>query len=85
MPVPEESICSKGIHDSVAHECDLLHGENFLTSTIRKFADAAAQAGIGLETLIAILESGVPMEAVFDLIEVRLQSSGESGRAGIAS
>jgi hypothetical protein len=49
------------------------------------FADAAAQAGIGLETLIDILESGVPMEAVFDLIEVRLESRRESGTAGIGS
>jgi len=45
-----------------------------MTATIRKFADAAAQAGIDLETLIAILESGVPMQAVFNLIERRLET-----------
>ena len=45
-----------------------------LTATIRKFADAAAQARIDLETLIAILESGVPMQAVFNLIERRLET-----------
>jgi hypothetical protein len=82
MPIPEESISSKGIHDNVAYDCDLLQSENFfLTSTIRKFADAAAQAGIRLETLIDILDSGVPIEAVFELIQVRLYSSGESGTA----
>ena len=85
MPIPEESLCSKGIHDRVAHECDLRQGESFLTSTIRKFADAAAQAGIGLETLIDILESGVSIEAVFHLIEVRVESRRESGTAGIGS
>ena len=45
-----------------------------MTATIRKFADAAAQARIDLETLIAILESGVPMQAVFNLIERRLET-----------
>ena len=45
-----------------------------MTATIRKFADAAAQAGIDLETLIAILESGVPMQAVFDLIQTHLEA-----------
>ena len=45
-----------------------------MTATILKFADAAAQAGIDLETLIAILESGVPMQAVFNLIERRLET-----------
>ena len=69
MPIPEESICCKLSYNTLAHEFDLLQGESpFLTSTIRKFADAAAQAEISLETLIAILESGVPIEAVFDLI-----------------
>ena len=45
-----------------------------MTATIRKFADAAAQAGIDLETLIAILESGVPMQAVFDFIQTHLEA-----------
>ena len=45
-----------------------------VTATIRKFADAAAQAGIDLETLIAILESGLPMQAVLDLIQTRLET-----------
>lgn len=45
-----------------------------LTMTIWKFANAAAQAGIDLETLIAILESGVPMQAVFDLIQTHLEA-----------
>jgi hypothetical protein len=46
-----------------------------VTATIWKFANAAGQAGIDLESLIAILESGVPIEAVLDMIQSRLDCS----------
>ena len=55
-------------NDSAAHQ----HAS--VTATIRKFADAAAQVGIDLETLIAILDSGVPMQAVLDLIHTLLEA-----------
>jgi hypothetical protein len=45
-----------------------------VTATTWKLANAAAQAGIDLETLIAILESGVPMQAVLDLIPTLLEA-----------
>jgi hypothetical protein len=45
-----------------------------VTAMIWKFADAAAQAGIDLDNLITILESGVPIQAVLDLIQVRRES-----------
>jgi hypothetical protein len=41
-------------------------------ATIRKFALAGAQGGIDTDTLIRILQAGVPMKAVLDLIESRL-------------
>jgi hypothetical protein len=44
-----------------------------LAVTIWKFANAAAQAGIDLDDLIDILESGVPIEAVLDMIQSRLE------------
>jgi hypothetical protein len=44
-----------------------------LTATIWKFANAAGQAGINLDDLIDILESGVPIEAVLDMIQSRLE------------
>jgi hypothetical protein len=45
-----------------------------VTATIWKFANAAGQAGINLDDLIDILESGVPIQAVLDLIQVRRES-----------
>lgn len=62
------------IRSTVAQDLCAAGQHATMTATIRKFADAAAQAGIDLETLIAILESGVPMQAVFDLIERRLET-----------
>ena len=53
------------IRSTVAQDLCPADPHSTVTATIRKFADAAAQAGIDLETLIAILESGVPMQAVF--------------------
>ena len=47
-----------------------------LTMTIWKFANAAARAGIDLENLITILESGVPIDAVLDMIQSRLEGPG---------
>ena len=46
-----------------------------ITATIWKFANAAAQAGIDLESLIVMLESGVPIEALLDMIQSRLDCS----------
>ena len=43
--------------------------------TIWKFANAAAQAGIDLDDLIDILESGVPIQDVLDMIQSRLDCS----------
>jgi len=72
MPVQHESISSTVIDTTAAQERDLLQGQTpCLTSTIRKFANAAARAGIDLETLIAILESGVPLQSVLELIQTR--------------
>ena len=67
MPVEKDVIRS-----TVAQDLYAADPHTMITATIRKFADAAAQAGIDLETLIAILESGVPMQAVLDLIHTRL-------------
>jgi hypothetical protein len=50
-----------------------------VTAMIWKFADAAAQAGIDLDNLITILESGVPIQAVLDLIQA--MSINEGSRA----
>jgi hypothetical protein len=61
------------IHSTVAQDLCAADPHTTVTATIWKFANAAAQAGIDLETLIAILESGVPMQAVFDLIHTRLE------------
>ena len=61
------------IHSTVAQDLCAADQHATATATIRKFANAAAQAGVDLETLIAILESGVPMQAVFDLIHTRLE------------
>jgi hypothetical protein len=44
-----------------------------LASTLRKFAEAGAQAGIDTETLIRILRAGVPISTVLDLIQSRLE------------
>ena len=60
MPVGNDVI-----HSTVAQNLCAADPHTTVTATIRKFANAAAQAGIDLETLIAILESGVPMQAVF--------------------
>ena len=46
-----------------------------VTATIWKFANAAAQAGIDLESLIVMLEAGVPIKAVLDMIQSRLDCS----------
>ena len=46
-----------------------------LTATIWKFANAAAQAGIDLERLIVMLKAGVPIKAVLDMIQSRLDCS----------
>ena len=65
-----KSTCSRSIDNSVAPEQGPVHREtSSATSTIRKFADVAAQAGVHLDTLIAILESGVPLQAVFEIIQ----------------
>ena len=69
MPLEDDVIRS-----TVAQDLCAADQPATMTATIRKFADAAAQAGIDLETLIAILESGVPMQAVFNLIERRLET-----------
>jgi len=61
------------IHSTVAQNLCAADPHTTVTATIWKFANAAAQAGIDLETLIAILESGVPMQAVLDLIHTRLK------------
>jgi hypothetical protein len=61
------------IHSTVAQELCAADPPTTVTATIWKFANAAAQAGIDLETLIGILESGVPMQAVLDLIHTRLK------------
>ena len=46
-----------------------------VTATIWKFANAAAQAGIDLERLIVMLKAGVPIKAVLDMIQSRLDCS----------
>ena len=69
MPVGNDVI-----HSTVAQNLCAADPHTTVTATIRKFADAAAQAGIDLETLIAILESGLPMQAVLDLIQTRLET-----------
>lgn len=81
MP-PEEDL----LHSMIAQDCtaeDRVPSERTdqsvaLTRTIRKFADAAAQAGIDLETLIAMLESGVPMQSLFELIQSGRTPVGEN-------
>ena len=58
----------------------MIHLGATVTVTIWKFANAAAQAGIDLENLMAILESGALIPAVLDLIHTLLeaQTAGES-------
>ena len=87
MP-PQEDL----LHSMIAQDCTAegrvpsgcIDQNAPLTRTIRKFADAAAQAGIDLETLIAMLESGVPMHAVFELIEWGRTPVGENSRWKVA-
>jgi hypothetical protein len=62
------------IHSTVAQDLCAADQQATVTATIWKFANAAAQAGIDLETLIAILECGVPMQAVLGLIHTRLEA-----------
>jgi hypothetical protein len=74
VPVENDVIRSTVAQD-LSPECNDSPADQHasLTATIRKFADAAAQAGIDLETLIAILDSGIPIEAVCDMIQSRLE------------
>ena len=85
---PQEDL----LHSMIAQDCpaeDRVPSEHTdqnlaLTRTIRKFADAAAQAGINLETLIAMLESGVLMQSVFELIQWGRIPVGEDSRLKVA-
>jgi hypothetical protein len=74
LPIERDVIRSAVAQDLSPEDSDsAAHQHASLTATIRKFADAAAQAGIDLETLIAILDSGIPIEAVCDMIQSRLE------------
>lgn len=42
-------------------------------ATLHRFAQASADAGIDLPTLIQILRAGVPISSVLDVIESRLK------------
>ena len=49
--------------------------------TIKKFAQAANQAGSSTETLITILKAGVPISEILDVIQSRLESQDGTPRS----
>jgi len=63
------------IHSTVAQDLCAADQQATVTATIWKFANAAAQAGIDLERLIVMLKAGVPIKAVLDMIQSRLDCS----------
>jgi hypothetical protein len=67
----------RGCKQDLLRDCPETLGVNrghpCFVQTIYKFAQAGAQAGLGVGTLIQILQAGVPMTAVLDLIESRLE------------
>ena len=52
-----------------------------LTQAIEKLAKAGEKAGISVEDMIQILNAGVSVETLLDLIGRNLQARGETGRS----
>jgi hypothetical protein len=51
--------------------------QSVLMRTIEKLAPAGEQVGISVEDMISILNAGIGVEVLLDLIELNLQASRE--------
>jgi hypothetical protein len=81
--LPRNPLC-EGCTQDLLRDCPETLGVNrsrpCFVKTIYKFARAGAQAGLDIDTLIGILQAGVPMTAVLELIESRLRDQVCRGR-----
>ena len=79
--LPSQQL-SEGCRQDLLRDCPATLGVNdghpCYVATVRKFAHAGAHAGLNLERLIKILESGVPITSVLDLIQSRLNPPAEA-------
>jgi hypothetical protein len=82
---PQRKIHCAGCMQDVIRDCPeaLIAAGHYpcLVVTLRRFADAAQRVGIDTSTLIRLLNAGVPIPRILDLIEVRIRRKAETAQA----
>jgi hypothetical protein len=75
--------CYRGCRQDVIRDCpETLHVSNerpCLVATIRRLAAAGEQAAFSVADLIRLLNSGMPVSTVVDLIELRFRAQSHLG------